>query len=52
MRRYLETGKAVVLGRRIDMMALRADGSEFPIELAIIAVPNKSRRSSPVSSAT
>ena len=41
MRRYLETGKAVVLGRRIDMMALRADGSEFPIELAIVRVPNQ-----------
>src|SRR2546429_5000287 len=41
MRRYLETGKAVVLGRRIDMMALRADGSEFPIELAIVRVPTQ-----------
>src|SRR5258708_10796483 len=40
MRRYLETGKAVVLGRRIDMIALRADGNEFPVELAITRVPN------------
>src|ERR1043166_5623347 len=39
MRRYLETGKAAVLGRRIDMTGQRADGSEFPIELAITRVP-------------
>jgi PAS domain S-box-containing protein len=39
MRRYLETGKAAVLGRRIDMTGRRADGSEFPIELAITRVP-------------
>ena len=40
MRRYLETGKAAVLGRRVEVAALRADGSEFPIELAITRVPN------------
>jgi PAS domain S-box-containing protein len=37
--RYLATGEARVLGRRIEMMALRADGSEFLVELAITRVP-------------
>lgn len=38
--RYLDTGEAHVLGRRIELMALRADGTEFPVELAITRVPN------------
>jgi PAS domain S-box-containing protein len=33
--RYLATGEARVLGRRVEITAMRADGSEFPIELAI-----------------
>ena len=33
--RFLATGKASVLGRRIEISALRRDGSEFPVELAI-----------------
>ena len=37
--RYLATGDARVLGRRIEMIALRADGSEFPVELAITRIP-------------
>lgn len=37
--RYLATGKEQVLGKRIEMTALRADGSEFPVELAIARVP-------------
>jgi PAS domain S-box-containing protein len=36
---YLATGDARVLGRRIEMTALRADGSEFPVELAITRTP-------------
>ncbi|MDQ3645763.1 MAG: SpoIIE family protein phosphatase, partial [Actinomycetota bacterium] len=41
--RYLETGEHAVLGRRIQITGLRADGTEFPIELAIIPVnlPNE-----------
>jgi diguanylate cyclase (GGDEF)-like protein/PAS domain S-box-containing protein len=35
MERYLRTGQAKVLGRRIEIVAMRADGSEFPVELAI-----------------
>jgi PAS domain S-box-containing protein len=37
--RYLSTSEARVLGRRIEMTALRADGSEFPTELAITRIP-------------
>jgi PAS domain S-box-containing protein len=37
--RYLSTGQAHVLGRRIEMTAMRADGSEFPVELAITRIP-------------
>jgi PAS domain S-box-containing protein len=37
--RYLATGEAQVLGRRVEMMAVRADGSEFPVELAITRTP-------------
>jgi PAS domain S-box-containing protein len=37
--RYLATGEARVLGRRVEMTAARADGSEFPVELAITRIP-------------
>jgi PAS domain S-box-containing protein len=33
--RYLRTGEGPYLGRRVEVSALRADGSEFPAELAI-----------------
>jgi PAS domain S-box-containing protein len=33
--RYLETGQSTVLDRRIEMPAMRADGTEFPAEVAI-----------------
>ena len=36
---YLATGEARVLGKRIEMIAVRADGSEFPVELAITRIP-------------
>lgn len=36
--RYLQTGQAVVLGQRLEMVAARKDGSEFPIELTITRV--------------
>jgi PAS domain S-box-containing protein len=35
---YLATGEGSVLNRRIEVSALRADGSEFPVELAIAVV--------------
>jgi PAS domain S-box-containing protein len=37
MARYLATGVGPVLGKRIEVEALRADGSRFPAELAINA---------------
>ncbi len=37
--RYLATGEARVLGKRIEMTAVRADGSVFPVELAITRIP-------------
>jgi PAS domain S-box-containing protein len=37
--RYLATGEARVLGKRIEMTAMHADGSEFPVELAITRIP-------------
>ena len=36
---YLATGEARVLGGRMEMTAMRADGSAFPIELAITRIP-------------
>jgi protein-histidine pros-kinase len=36
---YLATGQGPVIGQRVELTALRADGSEFPVELAINAIP-------------
>ncbi len=36
MQHYLATGQGQVLGHRIEMPALRADGTEFPAELSIL----------------
>ncbi len=38
LRRFLETGEGRVIGKRIEIEALHADGHEFPIELAISPV--------------
>ena len=35
IKRYLQTGVARVLDRRVEVMAMRANGSEFPVELAL-----------------
>jgi len=37
--RYVATGETRVLGSRIEMTAVRADGTEFPVELAITRIP-------------
>jgi PAS domain S-box-containing protein len=37
--RYLATGESRVLGRHLELTAVRADGSEFPVELAITRIP-------------
>ena len=38
LRRYLETGESSFLGRRLELVALHADGHEFPVELSIARV--------------
>ena len=38
MARFLKTGESQLLGQRIEMSALRADRSEFPVELAIAVI--------------
>ena len=37
--RYRQTGEAQILGKRVELEGMRADGSIFPIELAITRVP-------------
>jgi PAS domain S-box-containing protein len=37
--RHLATGESRVLGRRLEMIALRADGTEIPVELTITRIP-------------
>lgn len=36
--RYLATGQATILGRRVTLTAQRSDGTELPVELAIATV--------------
>ena len=38
MARYLATGEGPMLERRIEMTAMRSDGSEFPVEMSIHAI--------------
>ena len=38
MRRYLDTGAGPILGKRIEVPALRKDGSEFPAEVAVVRI--------------
>jgi PAS domain S-box-containing protein len=35
--RYLATGQSTLLDRRVEISAMRIDGSEFPVELAVAA---------------
>ena len=37
--RYHATGEARVLGKRVELTAMRVDGTEFPVELAISRIP-------------
>jgi len=38
LQRYVATGEGPILGRRRELTAMRADGTEFPIELAVSAI--------------
>ncbi len=39
LQRYLASGEAKFLGQRIEIQAMHVDGTEFPVELAILRVP-------------
>jgi PAS domain S-box-containing protein len=39
LRHYLATGETLFLGKRIETVAMRADGSTFPAEIAITSIP-------------
>lgn len=41
MQRFLSTGESNVINRRIEINAVRRDGVEVPVELALAAVPNQ-----------
>jgi PAS domain S-box-containing protein len=44
LERYLRTGRGPVVGRRVELTAMRADGTEFPVELVVTrpdAVPTR-----------
>src|SRR5438874_2705088 len=38
MAHYLATGEGPILGKRIEMAAMRADGTEFPVELSVTRI--------------
>ena len=40
MKRYFASGEARILGRRLELKAMRADGTEFPIELTVNRIPD------------
>lgn len=42
--RFLETGKASILNSRVEIAALRRDGTEFPIELGITCISTNATR--------
>lgn len=44
MARYLTEGHSVVLGQRYETIATRADGTEFPVELAVTEMPTEGMR--------
>ncbi len=35
MARFMKTGQPMVIGKRLELLGMRADGTEFPIELTI-----------------
>ncbi|HVU01060.1 MAG TPA: PAS domain S-box protein [Polyangiaceae bacterium] len=41
--RYLSTRQSRLLNQRLDVVALRGDGTEFPVRLAVTAIPRADR---------
>jgi diguanylate cyclase (GGDEF)-like protein/PAS domain S-box-containing protein len=39
--RYLASGEAPIFGKRLELEALRSDGSEFPVELAVVPIAGR-----------
>jgi PAS domain S-box-containing protein len=39
--RHLRTGEARILGRRMELSAMRRDGSRFPVELTVVRIPGR-----------
>lgn len=44
LERFLQTGQATMIGRRIEVPAMRRDGTEFPCELTITAITSGGER--------
>lgn len=42
--RYLQTGRGRLLGQRMEVMALRANGAEFPVEVTITHIADGEQR--------
>jgi PAS domain S-box-containing protein len=43
--RYVGNGEGLMLGKRVELIGMRADGSEFPIEITIQALRHEHRHS-------
>ena len=43
LERFLGTGRGAVLNKRIEVSALRSDGSEFPVELSVSGIRLRER---------
>ena len=52
LRRYVETREPTILGRPVELTAVRRDGTEFPVELTITTLPELEPPMSPPSYAT
>ena len=39
--RFLQSGRGRMLGHRIEVMAMRANGAEFPVELTVTKIPGE-----------
>lgn len=44
LHKFLTTGEETILNRTIEVSALRADGTEFPAELAVVAFSGRERQ--------
>jgi PAS domain S-box-containing protein len=41
--RYLSRGSGSIIGKRVELIAMRSDGSEFPVELSLTSISTKVR---------